>query len=215
MKITKNYHNSLKYYLLNKKTYKLFLVKSNFQLVKSKNIELQLKKIIKLFFKIMYKNIFLLNFNINFKLLTQFKQKTVLYKKKLSNLNTTQKQHKKANEQKNKKNHTKPKDIQVHSFGSIMNEFNLLTYLLPFLSTIYTIQHKKESCQQPQQPIHKQSSPSVDQSKSSLNSSTLSSTPSSTNVESTNLKHSDVTPSTDSQYSSQPTMDYWNIWTMS
>jgi len=127
MKITKNYHNSLKYYLLNKKTYKLFLVKSNFQLVKSKNIELQLKKIIKLFFKIMYKNIFLLNFNINFKLLTQFKQKTVLYKKKLSNLNLFI-------------YFMKERRINLNMFNQLLNSD--FTQLFCFFSTMYQKKQK-------------------------------------------------------------------------
>jgi len=127
MKITKNYHNSLKYYLLNKKTYKLFLVKSNFQLVKSKNIELQLKKIIKLFFKIMYKIIFLLNFNINFKLLTQFKQKTVLYKKKLSNLNLFI-------------YFMKERRINLNMFNQLLNSD--FTQLFCFFSTMYQKKQK-------------------------------------------------------------------------
>jgi len=127
MKITKNCHNSLKYYLLNKKTYKLFLVKSSFQLVKSKTIELQLKKIIKLFFKIMYKNIFLLNFNINFKLLNQIKQKTVLYKNKLSNLNLFI-------------YFMKERQINLNMFNQLLNSD--FTQLFCFFSTMYQKKQK-------------------------------------------------------------------------
>lgn len=127
MKSTKNYYNSLKYYLLNKKTYKLFLIKSNFQLIKLKNIELQLKKTIKLFFKIMYKNIFLLNFNINFKLLTQLKQKTVFYINKFSNLNLFI-------------YFMKERQLNINMFNQLLNsEF---TQLFCFFSSMYKKKQK-------------------------------------------------------------------------
>ena len=87
MKTTQTCHNFLKLYLLQNKKYKSFLRKQNFQLIKLKNIELQLKKIIKLFFKILYKSRYLFNFNIYYKLLNQFQQKTVFYKNCFLNLN--------------------------------------------------------------------------------------------------------------------------------
>lgn len=56
MKIKKNQRNLLKFYLLDKKIYKVFSSKTVCQLIKLKNIELQLKKVIKFFFKFMLKN---------------------------------------------------------------------------------------------------------------------------------------------------------------
>jgi hypothetical protein len=52
MKIKKNRLNVLKLYLITKKSFKLFLSKKNLQLINIKLFELQLKKSLKLFFKI-------------------------------------------------------------------------------------------------------------------------------------------------------------------
>ena len=55
MKIKKTQRNLLKFHLLDKKIYKIFYSKKVCHLLKLKSIELQLKKIIKVFFKLMLK----------------------------------------------------------------------------------------------------------------------------------------------------------------
>lgn len=87
MKTTKINHNFLKYYLLKNKAYKSFSIKQNFQLVYLKNLELQLKKIIKLFFKTLFKISSWFNFNLYYTLLNQCQQKPIFYENKLLNLN--------------------------------------------------------------------------------------------------------------------------------
>lgn len=80
MKIKKNQRNLLKFYLLEKKIYKVFSSKTVCQLIKLKNIELQLKKVIKFFFKFMLKNK-------NLKNSIFLNSSSILKKKKLINLN--------------------------------------------------------------------------------------------------------------------------------
>ena len=85
MKIKKNLRNIFKHHLLNSKTYKLFSSELNVQVIKIKNLELQVKKLIKLFFEVMLKNQKSKNFIFS-NLVCSLGSKSLIFDKSLLNI---------------------------------------------------------------------------------------------------------------------------------